>query len=268
MLPLAILIHRNDLIMYRNIFILCLLITSEQTKAINFETASIAYQNKDYIAAYRDFSKLANSGNTKAQTVLGIMYTYGEGVQVDDKQAFYWYQKAANQEYPPAQFNVGIMLLEGIGASEDKHQARYWLEKASSSGFERAAAVLADLAKNTTQHAGIKSTRWSQRWNLRLPNQIRDISAVSLDSQHKVFRVQLGAMRTVEGAQTLWNQIVNKDQKFFSGRQPIFREATSLGYRFIRLQVGPFDTKGSANQFCKEVLTNKISRGCLVRLTY
>ena len=268
MFPLKNLIHRIALIMYRNIFALCLLVTSEQAKAINFETASIAYRNKNYAAAYRDFSNLADTGDARAQTILGIMYTYGEGVHVDDEQAFYWYQKAAQQEYPPAQFNLGIILLKGSGTPEEKRQARYWLEKAAASGFERAEMALAGLTQNTARFADMKPPSWSQRWNLRLPNQIRDKTKVNVEHQYKVYRAQLGAMRTIEGAQRLWSQILNKDRRFFNGKQPIFREATSLDNSVIRLQVGPFDTSGAANQFCKEVLNNKLSNGCLVLLTY
>ena len=272
MAPQTILIYDNQIhaispVICRYIFVLCLLVTAEHVKAINFETASAAYQNKNYLVAYRDFNKLANVGDARAQTILGIMYTYGEGVQVDDEQAFYWYKKAAIQDYPPAQFNVGIMLLEGSGTPKDKSQAQYWLEQAAVSGFERASMVLAGLAQNTSSYTEIQSPNWSQRWNLRLPNHIRDEPVINPDNQYNVYRAQLGAMRTIEGAERLWRQIVNKDQKFFSEKQPIFREASSLGRSFIRLQVGPFDTKSSVEKFCQEILDYRLSDGCIVRLT-
>ena len=254
-------------VIHQYLFLLCLMIAGGQVQAIDFETASIAYRSKDYAAAFENFSKLADAGDARAQTVLAIMYTYGEGVQVNVGRAFYWYQQAAEQEYPPAQFNVGIMLLDGSGVLEDRKQARYWLEQAASAGFGRASEVLAKMTHKNTAFQDEQSAAWSQKWNLRLPNEIREKSAQGLDHQYKVYRVQLGAMKTIEGAQRLWRQIVSKDQKFFSDQGPIFRETLSSGDKFIRLQVGPFDSRESASHFCAEVLGLALSVGCLVRLS-
>ena len=90
---------------------------------------------------------------------------------------------------------------------------------------------------------------------------------MSHDYRYKVYRVQLGAMRTIEGAQRLWSQIRRKDENFFTDKQPIFREGSSSGRRFVRLQVGPFETRNSANEFCTEVLAYRLSDGCIVRFT-
>ncbi|SVB47905.1 uncharacterized protein METZ01_LOCUS200759 [marine metagenome] len=249
------------------LFALCLLIGIGQVKASDFETASTAYQSQNYAVAFEEFSELANAGDARAQTVLAIMHKYGESIQVDLERAFYWYQQAADQEYPPAQFNVGIMFLEGSGVPEDRNQAKYWLEKAASAGFERAADVLAEIAGGAIAFHDEEPITWSQQWNLRLPNQVRENSEQGLNRQYLVYRVQLGAMNTIEGAQRLWHQIVNKDAEFFSDLQPIFREALSSGREVVRLQVGPFNSHGAASQFCEDVLSHALSAGCLVLLT-
>ena len=252
---------------YQYLFLLWLMISGGQAQAIDFETASTAYRSKDYPLAFEHFSELAAAGDAKAQTVIAIMHTYGEGIQVNPGRAFYWYQQAAEQGYPPAQFNVGIMLLDGSGAAEDRKQARYWLEQAASAGFKRASEVLAEMRINTQTFRDEQSITWSRQWNLRLPNEVREKSTQGLEHQYKVYRVQLGAMRTIEGAQRLWGQIFSKNQKFFGTQQPIFRKTLSSGRKFIRLQLGPFDSRESASQFCAQVLRQALSAGCLVLLS-
>ena len=49
----------------------------------DFESASAAYRNQNYAQAFDEFRKLAESGDPRAQSVLAIMYKYGEGVPLD-----------------------------------------------------------------------------------------------------------------------------------------------------------------------------------------
>ena len=44
----------------------------------DFDSASQAYQNQDYRTAFAEFSELAEAGDARSQTVLAIMYKYGE----------------------------------------------------------------------------------------------------------------------------------------------------------------------------------------------
>jgi TPR repeat protein len=54
------------------------------------------------------YQKAADQGDAKAQSNLGVMYNFGEGVLKDYKQAVYWYQKAADQGYAGAQYDLGL----------------------------------------------------------------------------------------------------------------------------------------------------------------
>jgi TPR repeat protein len=60
-----------------------------------WEDGMAAYTRGDYVPAIRVFRALAEQGNAKAQTVLGLMYRKGEGVSRDSVRAFVWLSRAA-----------------------------------------------------------------------------------------------------------------------------------------------------------------------------
>ena len=66
----------------------------------------MAYQNREYEKAFKEFTELANSGNKKAQNYLGVMYENGYGVSRDFDVAISWYQKAINQGFTGAKYNL------------------------------------------------------------------------------------------------------------------------------------------------------------------
>jgi TPR repeat protein len=56
-----------------------------------------AYQSGDYATAMRLLRPLADLGNAVAQSYLGDMYNFGEGVPQNYAQAVVWLRKAAEQ---------------------------------------------------------------------------------------------------------------------------------------------------------------------------
>ncbi len=242
-------------------------LTTTSLQAATFEEASLAYQSQRYDLAFLKFSELAGDGDPKAQTVLAIMYRYGEGVRVDHKTAFQWYKQAAEQNYSAAQFSVAEMLLNGIGTQVDKEEAVYWLKKSATAGFSRAVNLLASIEADTGTREMKSKKAWSQHWNLRLPNEIREENSKITQPQYRVFRAQLGSMRNRMGAERLWQQIIARDEQFFGTMQPIFSAAVAADQEVFRLQVGSFESRQTADQFCNEVLKRNLSEGCLVLMT-
>lgn len=59
------------------------------------EDANALFEKKDYAAAMKLYTKLANAGNPEAQRALGQMYWYGEAGQVDEAKAEALFKKAA-----------------------------------------------------------------------------------------------------------------------------------------------------------------------------
>lgn len=60
-------------------------------------SAQAAYEDKDYDRAARELLPLAKAGDDKAQYTLGYMYYYGQGVQRDRTQGYFWMQQSAKQ---------------------------------------------------------------------------------------------------------------------------------------------------------------------------
>jgi len=255
----------RDLLCARTGTIICtLLLILSGAASADFESASKAYQAQNYALAFEEFNELAESGDPRAQTVLGIMYKYGESVAVSLPDSFNWYLQAAEQGYPPALYNVGVMLLEGTGVEQDEDEAREWLRQAAAAGFERAEDKLAELDGSRLVLHDEEPVAWSQNWNLRLPNSIREQTETDMLQIH-VYRVQVGAMSSLDAAQALWQSLYVNNEDLFQGQQPIFREGKSGGRTVYRVQLGPFDEKSAAEAFCDAYRAHFLgSASCLV----
>lgn len=53
-----------------------------------------AYKNGDYATAYKEYLRLAEQGDVRAQLSLGLMYQTGKGVPRSDSEALKWYYRA------------------------------------------------------------------------------------------------------------------------------------------------------------------------------
>src|SRR5436305_8024390 len=71
-----------------------LLIGGRAAVAGPWEDGMAAYNRGDYVPAMRLFRPLAEQGNAKAQTVLGVMFRKGEGVPKSPARAFMWFSLA------------------------------------------------------------------------------------------------------------------------------------------------------------------------------
>ena len=60
--------------------LLIVFLASFQSMLFGLDEGFDAIESRDYQTAYKEFKPLAESGNSIAQTVLGIMYSNGDGV--------------------------------------------------------------------------------------------------------------------------------------------------------------------------------------------
>lgn len=88
---------------------------------------------------------LADDGDVKAQYIVGLMYSNGEGVIQDYFQAAKWYKKAAEKGLASAQSMLGIMYRSGTGVPQNYDQALEWCRKAAEQGDADAQSSLAGL---------------------------------------------------------------------------------------------------------------------------
>lgn len=89
-----------------------------------FTNGVLAWRNKNYEVAVRDFRSSAEAGYAPAQLTVGYMYLNGiGGVVRDDVQAARMYRLSADQGYAPSQSNLGVMYMSGRGVSKDDAEA-------------------------------------------------------------------------------------------------------------------------------------------------
>jgi TPR repeat protein len=111
------------------------------------------FENGNYDAAFRIFSKQAAAGDVIASNYLGTHYYLGAGVPRDFVRAAQLYEVAALAEYADAQRNLGIMYLRGLGVEKDYHQAYGWLYHAHAGGNKGANDYLTLMSDNVTPNA-------------------------------------------------------------------------------------------------------------------
>lgn len=87
---------------------------------------------------FKNTKAAAEDGDLGAQTKLGFMYSKGEGIPQDEKEAVKWYQRAANQGYPRAQFNLANCYADGRGIEQNYEEAIKWYTLSANQGYTSA----------------------------------------------------------------------------------------------------------------------------------
>jgi hypothetical protein len=231
----------------------------------DFNSAAEVYRENNYLGAMEEFLPLAERGDARAQTVLALMYKYGEGVTQDHLKSYYWYRRAAELDYAPAQYHTGRMLAEGIGVEVNLDEAVQWLTKSAEAGYYLANDKLEELnASAVSIDAPIDQyVPWSKHWDFSLPNDIRFPASQTADaSTPSSFRVQLGAMSSKNSATLLW-QFLTKIQPSKFASLPLFiEEAVRSDKTYFRVQTGRFESFEKARAFCQAVIDDQI-RECI-----
>jgi localization factor PodJL len=88
-------------------------------------------------------SALANSGNAKAELLLGLKLLDGDGVSVNEAEAAKWLQRAAKQNEAVAAYRLGTLYERGHGVPADPAKATQWYETAAKEGNRKAMHNLA-----------------------------------------------------------------------------------------------------------------------------
>ena len=98
------------------------------------DAAYAAYQKRDYAVALRLVRPMAEQGDSRAQSLLGLIYSKGQGVQRNEAEAMKWYRRAADQGDADAQVKIGDMYLEGRAVAQDYSEAGRWYRFAADHG--------------------------------------------------------------------------------------------------------------------------------------
>lgn len=103
------------------------------------------YIAQDFNSAYKEFERIAKTGDAQAIFNLGQMTRFGQGTKQDSKQALKLFKQAADKNYARAEMVLFEIYMDGdLGVKADSVQARKHLEKASKLGWTDATVELAN----------------------------------------------------------------------------------------------------------------------------
>jgi hypothetical protein len=103
------------------------------------EAAYAAYDKGNYKSALRGLLPMAEQGDTRAQTTLGLLYYRGsKEIPRDEAQALKWFRSAAERGDAVAQFNLGVMYSEGQGVPQDHAKAAKFYRLSADQGNPQA----------------------------------------------------------------------------------------------------------------------------------
>ena len=83
-----------------------------------FEDADAAYIRGDYTTTFRIIRPLAERGDARAQNLLGVLYSLGQGATQDYSAALRWFAMSAEQGNPSALLNLARMYYTGRGIND------------------------------------------------------------------------------------------------------------------------------------------------------
>jgi TPR repeat protein len=98
-----------------------------------WEDGMAAYNRGDYVPAIRLFRPLAEKGNPKAQSVIGVMYRKGQGVARSSARAFMWFSLAAKRGDAKAKAELGEVSKDMAPA--EIAQARTMMQACEASNY-------------------------------------------------------------------------------------------------------------------------------------
>jgi CRP-like cAMP-binding protein len=132
-----------------------------------------AFQEGDYETVLRLATPLAEAGDVRAQSTLGIVYYRGGGgVQRNYDAALKWFRLAADQGDATAELHIGLMYLDGAGVPRDDTEEAKWFQRAADRGEPAAQYNLGALYANggLGQVDSVQAYMWFNIAASRLPS--------------------------------------------------------------------------------------------------
>lgn len=87
----------------------------------------------------------SETGDTRCDYALGVMYYNGEGIERDYTLSTAYYSRAADAGILPALVSTGFAYANAIGVPEDFDRAVHYLRKAVEMGDDAAKVTLAEI---------------------------------------------------------------------------------------------------------------------------
>jgi TPR repeat protein len=140
------------------VLLACVLAGAAQ--AGDWEDGYADYQRRDFPAAVKKWRNVAEAGNPNAQSLLGEMYAFGQGVPLNYPEAVRWLRMAAAQGVAKAHFKLGFMYEKGLGFVKNPSMAHRWYSLADVAGHPEAYKDRQRVAALLDAKAIQDSARW------------------------------------------------------------------------------------------------------------
>ncbi len=98
----------------------CLLLLAAAKASAGAPEAMSALKQGDYDTAYREFSALAEQGDTKAMITIGMFFYEGDGFPQDYRKAMDWFHRAMVLGNGDGYNNIGVMFRDGKGVEVNR----------------------------------------------------------------------------------------------------------------------------------------------------
>ena len=111
----------------------------------DWEAGMDAYNAGDFQTTLKNWIPLAEQGDARAQIHVYMMYSHGEGVTQNDKEAMRWLRLAVEQGDARAQLELGAAYMTGLSVTRDFKEAMKWYRLAAEQGYADAQFALGQM---------------------------------------------------------------------------------------------------------------------------
>jgi len=128
----------------------------------SYEDGRTAYDAGNFEKAMAAWAPAAESGDAKSQYGMGLLYSEGIVVPMDDAQALHWFGLAADQDHGKAQYKLGIMHANGWGVPMSEVDAMKWYKLAAENGVTAAQVSLGTMYQNgfSVEQDKVEALKW------------------------------------------------------------------------------------------------------------
>jgi TPR repeat protein len=135
---------------------------SAAVAAGSYQDGRAAYDVGDFEKALAVWAPAAESGDADSQYGMGMLYSEGIVVPMDDNEALKWFGLAADQGHGDAQYKLGVMHANGWGVPMDESEAMTWYRLAAENGVTAAQVSLGTMYQNgfSVEQDKVEALKW------------------------------------------------------------------------------------------------------------
>ena len=236
------------------------------------EEAREAVQAGDYDKAIQELQPLISEGSPSAEYLLAEIYYSGHGG--DRQQALKWMTASAEQGYTQAQARLGMIYARGDGVPVNNIEAYRWFSLAAKLSDPNAklktisetnkTVIFKRLSPAERQEAEALVADWKPAGMpvIATPKPSEGVIG-KIGEVVPGIRIQLAAVKNADEAPREWSRLQQALGAQLEGLV-LTVETVDLGTKGIyhRIQAGPFPDKAAANAKCAAIKARK--QDCLV----